>query len=422
MTQRKMLWACWLLGAWALVACGDNGPGKVRPTDPDGSTQDTDFDASVDPDAHDGSVDAGPEVEADADLPDDGGTDAEPARWYESGEPLELTISGPLGDAFRAAFAGTPDGIVPPLRLKDPVAGSIAYDNLDGTEQQAQVALAVRGNSSLQECPFPKLKFAFEQRVKAPADVFFDTKKVKVATHCADEDEVNGTIGRLRNEQAAWREEVAYQLARALGITTLNTRPALIHYTDTSTEPAFESPLTRKAFLLEHVDELARRLGATALQDPVDCGPDPAALPDPRAVLRVRFFHALIGNWDFELGPPETSGCGALRNTEVLVHADGTLTLVPADFDLAAFVVGEVRNPETNQREAITAQNAEAAVRASLAEYLVGESSEAVAAMQAEYLAKKSALHAIVADSRMDAAGKAAGKLLIDGFFAAFAK
>jgi len=52
----------------------------------------------------------------------------------------------------------------------------------------------------------------------------------------------------------------------------------------------------------------------------------------------------------------------------------------------------------------------------------VGESSEAVVAMKAEYLAKKSDLHAIVADSRMDAAGKAAGALLIDGFFAAFAK
>ena len=126
------------------------------------------------------------------------------------------------------------------------------------------------------------------------------------------------------------------------------------------------SPLTRKAFLLEHIDELARRLGATALKDPVDCGEHTTALPDATAVLRVKFFHAMIGNWDWLLGPPETHGCGDIMNTEVLIHPDGAITLVPADFDLAAMVVGEIRNPDTNQVEAIEVENAAAAASAAL--------------------------------------------------------
>jgi hypothetical protein len=373
--------------------------------------------ADGDPGGDDAGHDAGM-VDGDADT-SDAGSEGEPARWFASSEPLELALSGPFGDAFRAAHAGEPDGIIPPLRSKDPFAGGVTYASGHEAEQVGPAVLSVRGNSSLQECPFPKLKLAFEVRVTDTTDVFFDIKKIKLGTHCGEEEEVNGNIGRLRNEKAAWREDVVYRLARALGIVTLQTRPAIVEYTDSSAEPAFESPLTRKAFLLEHIDELARRVGATALADPVDCGPDPEARPEADAVLRVKFFHAMVGNWDFQLGPPESNGCGSLVNTEVLVHPDGSLTLVPADFDLSAFVVGEVRNPATNQAEAITSENAEASARSYLSANLAGEASEAIEAMGADYLAHRDELAGIVQASRMDDAGKQAGLLLLAGFFSA---
>jgi hypothetical protein len=131
----------------------------------------------------------------------------------------------------------------------------------------------------------------------------------------------------------------------------------------------------------------------------------------------VKFFHAMIGNWDWALGPPETNGCGDIWNTEVLIYPNGGITLVPADFDLAAFVVGEVRNPDTNQVEAIEVDNAASAARAALQTSLIGESATAVAAMKLEYLAKQAELKALIDASLMDAEAKTDGKQLLDGFF-----
>jgi len=125
----------------------------------------------------------------------------------------------------------------------------------------------------------------------------------------------------------------------------------------------------------------------------------------------------MVGNWDFLLGPPETGGCGPLMNTEVLVHADGSLTLVPADFDLSALVVGEVRNPTNNQREPISAENAVLAARAYLAANLEGEPEGAVAVMRSAYLAKRAELAALIDASLVDEAGKAGARTLLDGFF-----
>jgi hypothetical protein len=426
--QQMFRLAC-CVGPLALSACADDSPGKPgndgrpdagSPTDDGGSPLSDGGEPSDEQDAGDigdGDGDAG-----DGDAGDGDSGEGPPPPWYENREPFEFSLTGNLQDAFDAAFAGTPDGIFPPVRKKDPFAGTASFSFLDDTVHSEDVTLALRGNSSLQECYFPKLKLTYAERVKDPNNVFFGIKKLKLGTHCGEEDEVNGTIGRLRNERATWREEVVYQLARALGIVIMQTRPAIVTYTDTSVDSPIPAALERKAFLLEHIDELARRLNATALQDPVDCGEDVDARPNATDVLRVKFFHAMIGNWDWTLGPTETGGCGSLMNTEVLVHQDGSLTLVPTDFDLSAFVVGEVRNPDTNQEEPVEAENAKASARFYLDTRLEGETKPAFDAMAAEYLAKKAALLAIVESSQLDADGKKVGKLLLEGFFAVLAE
>ncbi len=402
--------ACFVLGLAALSACGNADPHRGR-----GPLKDAGQDPSPHDDASQSDDDAGDSSDAGRDAGDN--HDAEPAPWYESRSPLTLSISGPFGAAFRAAFAGVPDGFIPPIRAKDPFTGNASYE-VQGVSHSDELSFAVRGNSSLQECAFPKFKWAFETRVTDPAHIFFSTKKMKIGTHCGEEETVNGIIGRLRNEKATWREDLVYQLAHTVGIATLQTRPAILSYTDTSSEPAFEPGLTRKAFLLEHVDELARRLGATSLSNPVNCGEDPNVRPDATAVLRVKFFHAMVGNWDFQLGSRENA-CDSLVNTEVLTFPDGRILLVPADFDLSALVVGLVRNPDTNEREAIRADNAVACARSYLATNLEGETEAAVQAMTKAYRTKRAALLKTIGDSQVDAEGKAQAKLLIEGFFTA---
>ena len=77
-----------------------------------------------------------------------------------------------------------------------------------------------------------------------------------------------------------------------------------------------------------------------------------------------------------------------------------------------------MRDPETNQLVPIDADNAKVSARGYLATATDGWPAEAVTAMKAEYAAKKDALLALVNDSLADDAGKAAARLLLEGFFA----
>ncbi len=404
------------LGLLAASACGDSAGSSRKPTTHDDDpTPDAGSDASTSDDDAGTQGDGDDSPDASSDDPD-AGTETEP--WYAARTPIELAFSGPFGDAFEAAHAGRPDGIVHPVRIKDWFTGSITHTLRDGTSHTESLSYAVRGQSSLQECAFPKLKWKFDTRVDDANHSFVGTKKMKIATHCGEEEQANGVIGRLQNEIATYREELVYQLAQLVGITTLQTRPALITYHDTSSTQAFESPLTRKAFLLEHIDELARRLGATRVLAE-NCEETAAPGTDDPSVLRIKFFHAMVGNWDFNLG---TRDDACTHNTELLVLPGGHVLLVPTDFDLAALVVGSVRNPESQQDEPIDETNAWLAASEALSKQLAGASESAVRAMTDAYYAKREALLAAVDASLADAEGKLNAKLLIHGFFEALAR
>jgi hypothetical protein len=94
---------------------------------------------------------------------------------------------------------------------------------------------------------------------------------------------------------------------------------------------------------------------------------------------------------------------------------------VPADFDLAALVVGELRDPDTHQLAPISEERARRAAAHALATYTAGEGEARLSAMRGEYQAKKSALYAVLDASPMDAQGKAGARALLDGFYAALA-
>lgn len=93
------------------------------------------------------------------------------------------------------------------------------------------VTMRVRGNSSLQECPFPKmkLKVSRENRVGTP---FETARELKIGTHCAEGG--RGTVGRLRDETAAAREALAYETMAVLGFEAPRVRRARIEYRDTT--------------------------------------------------------------------------------------------------------------------------------------------------------------------------------------------
>lgn len=249
---------------------------------------------------------------------------------FESSAVVDWVIEGPLQQHFDLAFAGLPDGIFPPRREKPYFPGSLRMG-----EFQLAVTLRVRGNSSLQECPFPKMKVKVSREVREGTP-FEAAREIRIGTHCAEGG--TGTIGRLRDQSAAYREALAYEVQALLGFPTLRVRRARIAYHDTTAggmEPEVGWEVTREAMLLEDVEVLAERQGGRALSDE-----EVAALRDagfPATLLaELRLWHALLGNWDYQV----SNEGGSLWNTEVIELADGSRLPVAGDYDLASWVTG----------------------------------------------------------------------------------
>jgi hypothetical protein len=252
---------------------------------------------------------------------------------FSSASVLNWGLTGPFQTNFNLAYAGTPDGIFPPKRVKEYFDAQLTMAAL-----QLPVTMRVRGNSSLQECPFPKLKLKVSKENRAGTP-FADAREIKIGTHCAEGG--HGNIGRLRDERAAWREALAYELMDALGFVTPRVRRAVIEYHDTA-EPDESAntgwTVTRHAFVVEDVELVADRLGGRPLTDE-EIGAITNSPFDPQLVVDLKLLHVLLGNWDFGL----EQGNRGIWNTEVIELADKHLLPVAGDFDLASFVTESVK-------------------------------------------------------------------------------
>ncbi|MGE0867636.1 MAG: hypothetical protein AB7P03_03680 [Kofleriaceae bacterium] len=259
-----------------------------------------------------------------------GKADGSSSILFSAEGPSEFKLEGALEPAFRAAHAGEPNGIFPPMRITDPFPGKVGYGDV-----MVDAELEVRGNSSLQECEFPKLKFKTDKQQSK--DTAFDgARKIKIGTHCSEGG--GGVIGRLREEKATWREAAIYPMMRALQMNAQLAKPVTFTYLDTSTNES----LTRKAFIFEHIDLAAGRLGGEPIDDPEQWNGDPAETMEMQSIVRAHFFEALVGNWDWhiKLGPSRPEG-GQLWNVEAITFGDKIEPLL-SDFDLASAVTGHL--------------------------------------------------------------------------------
>ncbi len=344
---------------------------------------------------------------------DPGAEGGAPSLWGSHGLD-ELTLEGPFAAAFAAAHAGQPDGVFPPVRHKDPFAGIVRYQDAEGASHELPIELRVRGNSSLLECPFPKLRMTVAK--DAVADTPFDgARKLKIGTHCGEGG--TGTVGRLREEKATWREAVVYAIAAALDVPTLRARAVHIAYVD----PTASTTLIRKAFVFEHVDLLAQRLGGETLDEPEMFEDDPAEVMDAEAIAMVDLLQALVGNWDWgiRLGETEIGDPPRLRNVDAVVKPDGHMVPVPDDFDLASIVTGRPRNrfdplilpdadPLTRQAAGFIASDTGRAL-----------SRTTILAARERFRARRGAIEEAVAAASVDDDGREIARAHVDAFYAA---
>jgi hypothetical protein len=336
-------------------------------------------------------------------------------RFYRSRHPdsilastsvVFMAVTGPLQKHFDLAYAGLPDGIFPPVREKPPFDGIVTVPGFT-----VPATLRVRGNSSLQECPFPKLKLKVgsDERVLTP---FFDAREIKIGTHCAEGG--RGTIGRLREEIAAYREALAYEVMNVLGFISPRVRRASIQYHDTTStndNPIAGWQVTRLAMIFDDVEVVAERLGGRALDDE-----EVAALTDarfePQLIGDLQFLHALLGNWDYRLS---VDGRG-LWNTEVIAMATGQLVPMAGDFDLCSWVteVVKVSAPHDYWPElpAIDRQ-----ARYEL-EQIQGRVSRAIFDQgRSRFMGKRSAIEAQIAGAMIDEVGRSNAVRHVTAFY-----
>lgn len=252
---------------------------------------------------------------------------------FDSREVTKLVLEGPFQKHFDLSFAGIPDGIFPPVREKPYFEGSLSYGGV-----VLPVKIRVRGNSSLQECPFPKLKVKLSSEVRQGTP-FEDAREWKIGSHCAEGGQ--GNIGRLRDERATFREAVVYEAMGLFGFLSPRVRRVHFTYHDTSDLSNGDRTgwsLTRMGFMFDHVEVLAEGLNGHALEDEEVAALSDAQFP-PLLIAELQLFHALIGNWDYAL----SADGKRLWNTEVVELPDKSLRPVAGDFDLSSWVTGSVR-------------------------------------------------------------------------------
>lgn len=355
-----------------------------------------------------GCVSLDPGSMADDDGPS-GKADGASSALFGAAGPSELVVEAPLSPAFVAARAGEPDGFFPLPRKTDPFIGKIGYGDV-----LIDAELQVRGNSSLAECPFPKLK-AKADKAQAAGTMFDGARKIKIATHCGEGG--NGTIGRLREEKATWREAALYQAMRALMMPAQLAKPLSITYLDTTKG----DQLTRKAFIFEHVDLAAGRLGGTSLESPETWEGDPAQVMEMQAIVRIHFFEALIGNWDWHLRIGASNpGGGQLWNIEAVQLGDKLVPLAQ-DFDLSSAVTGHLVDERDIDPRVLPGKPP--LVRQA-AGYLASEhgpqfSDTDLHAAREHFVARRAAVERALADAPLDDEGRANLNAHVDAFYQA---
>jgi hypothetical protein len=268
--------------------------------------------------------------------------DESPSRLFADASPLEFSLEGDFVKIFNANVGGNPDH----EDRKDPKYWSDASIdiNTEGKNDRLKGQIRARGNSSGREGEgtFPKILVELDKGQNLGNTVFKGNRKFRINTHVTTHPTTKYTgMGRLNSEISTWREALAYDVARALGLIVPGTRRARITYTEVTTGEVF----TRLALLVETDGNLSERTGLKIVSmEEFDSKQDTGITPYDSALLHL--FQAFVGNDDFVLRtsqePPNAKGpAWDYGNVIVFERPNGERFVGPYDFDRSTWVGGE---------------------------------------------------------------------------------
>jgi hypothetical protein len=334
-------------------------------------------------------------------------------------ELIELTLEAPFQDLF--AHARSDDDYTVKGRLT-------AGEGRSGTKVEVpDVTIGLRGHTSRNatECEFPKLKLTLPDD-QPDGSPFEGVQSLKIGTHCGNRDDaaLTSKYGRLANDKAPQREAMVYRMLAAVGVATLQARPARITYafSDERAQTG-TSPVTRNAFLLEDDDALVKRVGGTGqiTEDRFDSAKERF---DVRDTARLAFAEAMIGNFDWCLRfyPGDRYRCDdrhPVWNILAVVRGSGPALPAIYDFDLSGPVVG--RHIWFNQVYSTDFVPTGSAVDVEVLGQLQRTRSlfdrQILDETRAEFSRNKAAVYQAVADAVVDDEGRSHARAYLDSFY-----
>lgn len=244
---------------------------------------------------------------------------APPRALFASDETLAVTLRAPWS---RLRQGGETAGREPAV---------LAYIDADGREHRIAATVEPRGITRRRICSFPPLRLRIAKG-EGRGSAFEGQRALKLVTHCED---------GARWSQYYVLELLAYRIHNRLTRHSFRVRPLAVTYVDARGGPV-EGP--RFAFLIEDVDDMARRNGHRRLRTGAFGPGDYDAL----AMSRFMLFQFLIGNTDWEVQGAEgdTECCHNVRVTAAVEGASPQLVPVPYDLDSAGLVDAPYAGPD----------------------------------------------------------------------------
>lgn len=271
------------------------------------------------------------------------GVPAAASHLFKEAWPLQLSLEADFIRICEANLGGNPDG--EDREDKRYWSEAILKDFIHSSKRAYVGRVRARGNSSGRpgEGAFHKLLVEFDKKKSLKETMFKNNRKFRINTHVNTYPTATHTkMGRLNSELGAWREGLAYEIARVMGLPVPQTRRALVTYIEKSTGEQF----TRQALLIETDKNFAERLGMTKVSISRFAEQKETYITPADSAL-VHLFEIFIGNEDFVLRTSqedfsENGPTWDYGNVIVLQREDGTRTVGPYDFDRSTFVAGEV--------------------------------------------------------------------------------
>jgi hypothetical protein len=236
--------------------------------------------------------------------------DKPPKLFSENGE-MTVTLTGP----WRTIKRNVEDDVLYPARL--------GYTGYDGQQHSIDVEVVPRGISRrLRICDFPPLKVYFDKEITKGTE-FRGDKSLKLVTYCDT---------HSKYQQYYVKEYLAYRIYNLITEYSFRVRPMMITYQDSDRD---KDKLTRFGFMIEDLDEVAKRNGLEKLSiEKISY-----THLDPAEISKFSLFQYLIGNLDWSAfdAPGDEDCC---HNSKLIGKGPDSVPKygVPYDFDVSGLV------------------------------------------------------------------------------------